>query len=677
MASTIVRGFNGMPTLEDISAIEGVIIVDNEPPGGLGGTPSQYGCVVGEFADMSQSFTVDSTGQVVANYRPEVVLNASDQIEKFGGFDSTLGQFGNAMGNGYVATAGKVYGTARLYCLPVLLASQYAGRMWRQLPTNRSATDPTPIAPLVPGLVSASYEFKSGSNRVRSAVRKVFTGDQYYSNGTDGAVTNTGTPAGTQSFTAASGDFLGATIPSRKVYKGDMLVLGQLNALGALGANAATYRVYSVTNGTTLVVELLDGVNFDWTTGTGLPWRMHPGASADTGGRPATSTSDGYRLSEAAGYNVAARPLDATILAATTVNPGVAPPTPSATVWDPLSGLKFRTHPSQPLTYTAAIQAPNAANSASIDALYQNALDGLLGDKSPASLIAGVVCARKSQTIALATVQHCMNSFAGGHPRVAFVSPPLSVLTAAAATASTYPGVEPLRNKRCEYYWPPVKTLAIQAAVGTSIATPTGGTTSDGQLDVPMDEYRLALFTRLPPEESPAEGIEPVPSTFVTIVDYARGVVAPDNATLTFLKSRGVAAVKIDTPPAQIQSAVNTLLPRTALDPLVWSARQVFADYAMRSLAAIAQKYKSVLATGAQLDSLISDLENFGISLGKPGSGVTPQRIRGYLVTKISTPQEEDLGVFKFKVDIKMIPPMDFIVISVTAGPTVQITQET
>lgn len=50
--------------------------------------------------------------------------------------------------------------------------------------------------------------------------------------------------------------------------------------------------------------------------------------------------------------------------------------------------------------------------------------------------------------------------------------------------------------------------------------------------------------------------------------------------------------------------------------------------------------------------------------------------IKAFKVTKFSTPSEEDLGVFKFKVNVKMLSTMDFIVISLTAGTTVQITQE-
>mgnify|MGYP003403525005 CR=1 FL=1 len=676
MASTFQRGYNAMPTIEEIGQIEGIVMVDNQPPGGLGGTPSSYACVVGEFADMTQSVTYGTDGSARPSYRAHIVTSAANFEDNLGGFDPALGQFGAAMGNGYVSVTGKVFGTARLQCLPVRLYSAFAGRMWRQLPTCRGSFDPSPIAPLVAARVPAAYEFRLGTDRVRTAVRATFTADAYFASAVDGSVTAAGAVAATQTFNAASGDFRGASVPSRKVYVGDMLVLGTLGALGPLGANADTYRVVSITSGTAIVVQKLDGTSFDWTTGVALPWRIHPGAAADTSGRKAGGTVDGFVLANPAGYNVAGRPLDNTIAAATTVNPTVAPPTPTSTVWDALSGLKFRTHPLQPLTYTAAVQAPNVANSAIMDARYQEALDGLLVSRSPEAQIRGVVCSRKSSTIALALRQHCLNSFAGGNPRVAFISPPVNTLLVSDVIAASYPGVEPLRNARVEYHWPAVRALSLRDAVGVSLGTSDGATTIDGSLDVPMDEYRLALFTRLPPEESPAEAIEPVPTTFATIVDYARGVQNLALGDYEVLKARGICAIKIDTPPAQIQSAVNTLLPTAALDPKVPANRQVFADWCMASLALIAAPFKSVLETQAQIDALTAALFAFLESLGPEGSGVTPQRIKAFKITRISTAAEEELGVIKYKIDIKMLATMDYIVLSVTAGTTVQITQE-
>ena len=664
MATVFVRGGDSMPPLEELVAIEGVYLVNNDVPGGLGGTPSNYACLIGEFADCGQSIRVDVNGAVQPSYRPDFAINQADLVQKFGGFDSTLGQFGNAMGNGYVAIAGKVFGAARLICLPIINCSAYAGRMWRQLPTNQAATLAEPIVPLQAATIPAGYEFKSGNNRVRTSKRFVFTGDGYKSNGTDGAVTAT-MSAATQNFVAASGDFTGATTPSRRVYEGDLLVLGVIGGAGALGANADTYRVVSVTNATTLVVQKLTGANFDWTTGTAQPWRVHPAAAGDTG--------QDHQLSEVAGYLVPARPLDATILAAQVLSPTLVPPTPSGTVWDPLSGLRFATHPSQPLTYTAAVQAPNAPNSTELDVLYQAALNGLLGDTEPNSLIGGVACARKSSNIAAYLRQHVLTSFGGGHMRIAFIAPALSVSTYSQVVAPTYPGVEALRSKYVNYYWPGLKQLPLSEAVGTSVATADGGTTTDGVLDVPADEFALALYSRLPPENNPGQASEPVPSTFAVISGYARNITPPDLGTFKLLKERGVCAFKVDRPPAQIQSAVNTLARRTALDPATAQNQVAMTQFIAGSLAEIAKPYSKELATQLNIDGLTGDIITFLTSLGPKGSGFTPERIKGFNVSRISTPEEEELGVYKFKVDVKMLASMDYIVFSITCGPNVEL----
>ena len=64
-------------------------------------------------------------------------------------------------------------------------------------------------------------------------------------------------------------------------------------------------------------------------------------------------------------------------------------------------------------------------------------------------------------------------------------------------------------------------------------------------------------------------------------------------------------------------------------------------------------------ASGARASAAMQRVRDLLESLGPPGSGFTPQRIKGYLFNKISTPQEEDVGVFKWAVSIKMLSTMD------------------
>lgn len=665
MAINFVRGYDSMPSLEEIMKIGGVVIVDNAPPGGAGGSPSNYACLVGEFSDMTASYIVNQSGKAIVNLRPAFAGSPADFLDRFGPFDPTLGNFGAAMGNGRIAVVGKVWGAGMLICLPVPLCSTWCGRMWRELPTNQSATDPRPIVPLVAITVPAAMEFKKVTNRLRTGVRASFGSDAHFSAGVDGDVTAAAGAAATQKFTSKTGDFKGAADSTRLVTEGAILVVGKLDALGPLGKNAATYRVVAVTDGLTLIVEMLSGAQFNWVTGAALPWRIHPSRTADSGQGA---------LGNATAYTVPSRPLDATIIAGTVMAPTLTPPKPTGSFWDALSGLGFGAHPTQDIAFTAAIQGPNPPNSPEMDAVYQNAIAALNGERPPQSLIGGVACARKSETIALSLRQHVLSSASSGHPRIAFLSPPVNVLTSLEATGPSYPGVDPLRDNntaRTWYYWPNCMSLPYTDAVGLRIATSDGQFTVDGKLDVTTDEYALALFTRLPPEESPGKQSEPVPSTFATIVDYARGTETPTLDTYITLKRRGICGIKIDTPPPNLYSAVTTSLTKGLED----QNRRAFADYLWVNFARIADPYKDETMTQDRQDSLISAVMEFLNSLGpiQPLSGVRPQRIFGYLLSKISSQDEQDQGVYKLKPDVKMLAVFKNIVFSVTAGPTVKI----
>jgi YD repeat-containing protein len=271
-----------------------------------------------------------------------------DLIDKVGGWDETLGKFGAECGNGFAALRNKTF--VRLVVVPVDVVtpgsgSCYGTRYWRELPTNISATNANPIVPVAAAAIEAGREFRSGANRVRVAMRVVFSNAPAYLSALDGAVTNAAAAA-TQTFDAASGDFV-----VNGVMVGDLLVVGSLNApSGANLTNAGTYRITAITDADTLVVEKLDGTNFAWTTGTALAWRIHPAAAGDSAGSVGTAS---VALSGVAGYVVPARPLTATVAAATLLTPAVAPAANSGSAWDTLAGLTGRTHPSGALTYDA------------------------------------------------------------------------------------------------------------------------------------------------------------------------------------------------------------------------------------------------------------------------------------------------------------------------------------
>ena len=141
-----IRRFSYFPGTTELQAIEGVVIVDQRSPGPIRGASTGVVGVIGECSDMSHCCSVNSSGAVVSKIDPVEVYGSADLLDKIGPFDRYLGEFGDEMGNMFVELRNKQF--SRLVVVPVDIVrpastTQYAIRIWRQLPTNRSATDRT------------------------------------------------------------------------------------------------------------------------------------------------------------------------------------------------------------------------------------------------------------------------------------------------------------------------------------------------------------------------------------------------------------------------------------------------------------------------------------------------------------------------------------------------------
>jgi hypothetical protein len=225
-----LRRVGVFPSVQFITQIEGVVIVDLPPPSSIQGVGTGVTALVGEFADMTYATQVDTSGNVTTFSQPIRAFSSQDLLNKFGGWDSTIGEFGGDMGNGFAELRNKSF--AELVIVPVNLASSKGVRMWRQLPTSISYTDPTPITPVIAATVSAGLEFKTGANRVKNGKAFTFSDNVAYDGGTDGALTATN-PAATATFTSVTGNFqtLGTKI-------GDAVVVGVLQpALASVPAS--------------------------------------------------------------------------------------------------------------------------------------------------------------------------------------------------------------------------------------------------------------------------------------------------------------------------------------------------------------------------------------------------------------------------------------------------------
>lgn len=666
-----IRRFSSFPPESVLTAIEGVNIIDLAPPGSISGVGSGVACCVGEFADMTYALEVNETdGTITSDPQPVEIFSARDLSQKLGGFDPTLGAFGGDCGNGYVELRNKRF--FRLIAVPINLASGFGIRLWRSLPTNVSATVAEPVVATQAAVVEAGREFRDGVDRIKTAARQVFTNLDPLVTGVDGDLPTAGAAA-TQTFTSP-----GSTFITDGVQVGDAVVIGVIDGAGALGSNAGTYRVQEVTSETELEIEAQDGATFAVTADTALPFRVEPASNADTGKQT--------NLSSQAGCLVPVRPLtdgqgtgssaaDGNWAVDTALAPLSVPAALTATSADPLSGLAGTTGPSGVVDYDAETQAPNAANDATIDALYSTALDSLLQDLSPARDVNIVWCARKSNTIRSLLRAHVASASADGIGRTACLAPELDQVKSTAfntVIADTAPGVGAQRAERVFYSWPPALTFVPEAA-GTLIAEPDGKSYDDGQLTLGGDGFLACVLSNLAPHRNPGESTGTTQNALAGVLGLGRNVPALVRSNYQVMRSKGICGLRIDRTVGPVfQSGVTTSL--VAGEKNI--ARRRMADFIEDSLAQRLVQLAKLPYGDTVIDTATAETDQFLDSL-LSADNPAAQQISDYNVDPISgnTPEFEAKGVFVLIVNVRTLASADFITIQANIGEGVVITQ--
>lgn len=677
MGAGFTRRFTETPSIDQLLAIEGVVIIDSAPAGNITGAGTNCAAYVGEAVDMTYACKVLSTGALSSDVRPQEIFGGADLLQKIGGCDPLLGDFADQMGNLFVALRNKRI--ARLVVAPVDLLNragyptdlQYAVRLWRDLPTNTSATSTTPIVPVTAALVPAGTEFKSGADRFRTASPVAFTAAAPLSTGVDGTTAN-GVTGATATITRATGSFV-----TDLVEVGCVVVAGSLNAAAAsqnlLCAGAGLLRVTAVNaNGLEITCQRMSGGNFtdatDWEAGSALAYRVYPAAVADSGSTVLTGV---------AGYTVLCRPLDATLTATTAISPTTAAVASSGTAWEPLSGLLLTAHPTGALTFDNQVHGalgsgtnyPNT--NATLRARYLDALNALAAEEEPSNIVNVVVCARKDGLIRSYMRQHCLAQAAVGLTRNYCISPDLDQLTMATVIGSADPGAGgvggAIRDERGWYFWPGCRTF-IPELVGVSINCTDGTTTTDGIIDVPMDEWAAALMTELQPELNPGQAGAPVDLAFAPIIGYQRGTPKLKMADYIILKQYGIAALRMDKDVGPIiQSGVTTSLVsgRTNIN------RRRMADYIQDSIAARYNLFVKKLGTRDRKDAIVSETDAFGADLVSRNNPAAA-RIDSYVIDDKTgnTPSLEARGIFTVISRWRMLGTLDVLVAQTDVSPT-------
>lgn len=663
-----IRKYSYFPGTEEITAIEGVVVVDQRSPGPISGASYGVVAVIGECTDMSRCCTVNTSGEVVSKFDIQEVYGGSDLLEKIGPFDRYLGKFGAEMGNLFVEVRNKRF--SRLVVVPVDLVrqgsgTQYGIRIWRHLPTNTSATSLMPIVAVTPTRVPAGTQFYNSSNFVKLAQAVDFTGSTPKSSGVDGTTVTSGLPAASVTITRATGSFV-----SDGVVEGDAVVAGSLNAAAAsqnlLCAGGGTLRVVSVNaNGLEITVQKQNAANFttsDWEAGSALAYRVHRGSDADSG--PLN------QFSEAAGYTVLARPTVGTVSSGSALTASPAPTAASGTYWSELSGLAGYTHPSGALTYDADLHAANPSTTADIRARYLEAINALLNDDYPMNEVSIITAARKDSTIQSYLYNHVLTSTSRGMSRCTIVSPTLTTQTMAAVLASSAPGVGgtggAVRHDRVWYSWPGCRTF-IPEAVGYSIANADGTSDDEGIIDVTMDTWLACLLSNLQPEYNPGQASDPVPQIFAPIMGYQRGAPNLDMDVYKLLRQYGVAALRMDrTAGPIIQSGVTTSL--TTGEKNI--NRRRMADFIQDTLAERGNQLSKRLLRESLKDSILSEFDAFLADLLSENNPEA-QRIHSYSLDdkSLNTPAKEALGIHVVKTKVRMLATLDNLVLATEIGP--------
>lgn len=652
------RRFSSFPPASTITEIEGVVIIDLTSPGSINGVGSGVACLIGEFADVSTGVTISANGVVTSTPNPTEVFGSQDLANKIGGFDETIGDFGGSGGSGWLELKNKSF--SRLVVVAINLAASHGIRLWRQLPTNKSATVPAAVVTTVPAVVPAGAEFKSGSNRVRTMQRVTFSGTEDYARGVDGAITNVGTAAEHQTFTSAGGLFATVLRPdgTKGAQVGDVLVLGVVGGAGALGANANTYRIKTITSATQLELEHMDGTQFDWATGVNQPWRIHTYDVADTGVNLAIAAEAGCRIP--------CRPLDSTISTSTLLSPTVVRPSVTADNADPLSGLQAITDPTTGVTYVAALHAPNVAVNATLEALYVPAFDSLLGDDEPEREVNIVWAARYSNVIDNKATSHVLVAKQNGIGRVSVTAPTIAQIDPSIALGDGVGGSGNARARENIFTWPGFQTYASELTP-FQIKGADGLLHNDGIADTPASGWLASCLSQLAPERNVGQSSDPIETIMSATLGIQRGLTTSlDETFYKAAKSRGVCAGRNDRTLGRIfQSDVTRSLING--EQLIRVRRMSF--FIQDSLAeALAPLSKEPLNEDLKDHIVTAHMDFFEqlLSLSNPAA----RRILAYKLDTDSgnTPELEAAGIYVVIHTCEMLPTADDIVLQSTVG---------
>jgi hypothetical protein len=734
MPGGFIRRYSSDPTLAELTAIEGVVIIDRDPPATLAGIPAGTVCLVGEFED--------------GGYEPQAVVNGQDFLATYGSFGFTYDgvpgcnpcararyadgaltpEYWN--GNGFIAATGKKFGG-----LVVVRVDTSVGEVqFTRLASLTGSSDFTfalsasgqhldfdigagtvvatftgAVATVTSGVGVYPTTFVGGEQLVLTVEGDTYTVTFLAADQTQAQViTRVNQTLGYTAFVSATattirfdGRIKGSS-GSIEIVSQSALVATALNFTVAATAgtgNVPNLAAITAAHAEAVVNAASAGVHIDRdangairlvnqggggtgtltvvATTTALAFGFTLGASATAasgidGVIPAGTrvrNSGGRELVTAQAITVLATSADYSIKVRHAVDDGTGlsfAVSTATVVPNPIALGAFAT--------TNAVAVSAALTESAIDALYVLAIDKSKKVATDAKVTTIIVSARQSNTVRNRLKQNVVDAPREGcFGRVACIRPPLSTTTRVQArSTSAQPGVGAYRQQGVIYDYPGVQTFVPTIALrGTGGGA---GFTVDGIIDTGSDAWMASLLSQLNPEENPGQ----VTDLVTGMLGVERG--NPDVQTLGIddyiaFRAAGIAAPRFDGGDAIFQSGV------TSVDPLVTPQlrninRRRMSFYIQDSLAGPLNRYAKKLATTTRKGLIISEVRGFMDGLLNP-SNPDAARIKRYdLNTKdVNTPSEEALGIFRLKLLVTTLPSLDVIVLDVTAGESVVISE--
>jgi hypothetical protein len=330
--------------------------------------------------------------------------------------------------------------------------------------------------------------------------------------------------------------------------------------------------------------------------------------------------------------------------------------------------------PVQLVSVSAINPTPTAAamTESQIDAAYVSAFNATLDVNNIVKQTNIIYSARQSNVTRRTARSNALTASANGmFGRIACIRPPLGTTKFTATSINEEPGVGAYRDQRVIYCYPGARTF-IQAIASRGVSGGVGFT-PDGNIDVGADGWLASIMSQLAPEENPGQDTPFAAS--VSSVESSPNAQGFQETDYELFKASGICALRVDDGITSFQSGVTSVDPLTH-EGLVPIARRRMADFIQDSLALLLKPFNKKLNSAARRQVCRSSVQGFMDALLNK-TNANGQRIAGYSLSDKAgnTPDTLAAGIYRMELRVRTLSSMDFIVLQMTAGTNVQVTE--